>query len=115
MSSKRTIAGVAGAFVLLICTCAPVYASNDAADACSSLTQARVSEVLGVQVGPGAHAGENRALPGSHTSTRASCAWSEPGAARIGSKRVLITVLGTMGSLTPVERFENAKAPVPNR
>lgn len=48
MSSKRTIAGVAGAFVLLICTCAPVYASNDAADACSLLTQARVSEVLGV-------------------------------------------------------------------
>jgi len=113
LSSKRTIAGVSGAVVLLICTCAPVFAGNDAADACSLLSQARVREVLGVQVGAGAHAGENRALPGSHTSTRASCAWYENGAASIGSKRVLITVLGPTGSLTPVQRFENAKAPVP--
>jgi hypothetical protein len=67
-------------------------------DACSLVTTAQVSTALGVTVGTG------------KGSVPRECEWSQPGA---GGKGVLVEILGPMGSMTPVNRFNTAKMPVP--
>lgn len=79
-----------------------IPALQAADDACSLLSQARVSELLGVKVGPGEHASETPI-------GRRTCSWSQPSP---GVKQLLLDVFGTIGRLTPVERFQNAKRPI---
>jgi len=43
---------------------------------------------------------------------RLACTWYEPGKNGLVAKRVSLIILGTIGSLTPVERFNNAKTPI---
>jgi hypothetical protein len=69
-------------------------------DACSLVTAAQVNTALGVTVGAG------------KGSVPHECEWSQPGAG-VGGKGVLVEILGPMGSMTPVDRFNTAKMPVP--
>src|ERR1700691_3198478 len=64
-------------------------------DACSLLSQARVSEVLGVSVGPGSHQSET---PNGHR----ICTWE---LGPTSPKRLMITLYGPVGGLTPADRF----------
>jgi hypothetical protein len=75
----------------------------DGSDACSLLTQARVSALLGVSVGAGAPLVPKTAL---------LCGWAQPGDTNHSGKRVVLDVFGAMGRLTPVDRFNNGKTPV---
>ena len=72
-------------------------------DACSMLTSAEVSAVLGVSVGAG-----QKIVP---TST-ALCGWEVPGDKGLDRKRVVLSIYTQMGSRTPLQRFETAKTPV---
>ena len=74
-----------------------------ATDACSLLTQAQVSAVLGVQVGPGEHIVPNNI---------AMCGWSQPGHHGMSDKKVVLTLYTQLGTRTPVDRFNTAKTPI---
>ena len=68
-------------------------------DACALLTSAQVSAVLGVDAAHGA-------------SDPTNCQWSQPGKS-LGGKGVVLHILGPVGKLTPAERFETIKRPLP--
>jgi len=72
-------------------------------DACSLLTQAQVAAVLGVSVGAGVKI--------VSTST-ALCGWDVPGEKSFNRKRVVLNIYTQLGSLTPMQRFNNAKTPI---
>ncbi|MGH7744724.1 MAG: hypothetical protein ACREQ5_07915 [Candidatus Dormibacteria bacterium] len=69
--------------------------------ACSLLTQAQVSVAVGVLLGPGKEAGALN-----------DCQWSEP-SKPLAVKGVELYVLGPVGSLTPAQRFDTIKMPLP--
>jgi hypothetical protein len=97
---SRTITTVFG-ILFVIGIGRPVAAS--AADACSLLTEARVSAVLGVSVGAGQHIAANNSL---------ICGWSQAGSTTPSSKRVVVDILDAVGSAKPVDRFNRSKTPV---
>jgi hypothetical protein len=110
MSLKPTAAITIGSFLMLF-TCASACAAGG--DACSLLTQSQVSSVLGVTAGAGQHPGDEMHLPpGDPAVDRRTCTWYEGGKTSPVGKRVSLIILGTIGSLTPVQRFNNAKTPV---
>ncbi len=110
MSMKTTVALTLVAFLTLF-TATSAFAAAD--DSCSLLTQAQVSSVLGVSVGAGQHPSEEMHVPPSNPAIdRLACAWSEPGKNSLIAKRVTLNIFGMIGSLTPVERFNNAKMPI---
>ena len=78
-------------------------AATATADACSLLSQATVSTVLGVALDAGRHIGPGSAL----------CGWGEPDDPNHNGKHVLFTIYRAVGKLSPVERFENGKTPIP--
>lgn len=73
-----------------------VAAAGPPADACSLLTTAQVSTLLGTPVEPGEHI-----VPHSLT----SCGWMAPGGASIGSKKMVL-------SLMSARAFQTGKTPV---
>jgi hypothetical protein len=84
---------------LLLCTGTGAPAGTEAAlstDACTLLTAAQVSSVLGTAVEAGAHI-----VPNSVT----SCGWMGPGGASIGSKKMVLSLLSARA-------FEVGKTPV---
>jgi hypothetical protein len=81
-------------FILSVRSSPSVAAS--APDACALLTQAQVSAALGVSVGAGQHAGPVVQM----------CQWTSAKAF------VQLDIMGQMGSLSPTDRFNNAKRPV---
>jgi hypothetical protein len=72
-------------------------------DACSLLTAAQVSALLGVTVGTG-----EKILPNSTT----MCGWEAPGQKSLDRKRVVLSIYTQIGSMTPVQRFNTAKTPI---
>lgn len=72
-------------------------------DACSLLTPAEVSAVLGVSVRVG-----EKIVPNS----TALCGWDVPGEKRLDRKRVVLNIYTQIGSLTPIQRFNNAMTPI---
>ncbi len=72
-------------------------------DACSLLAQAQVNAVLGVSVGPGKAIAQN---------STAVCGWEVPGGTGMNRKRVVLSIYTQMGSVTPIQRFNNAKTPI---
>lgn len=100
MKMKSMILGVL--FVFAACSSRATYAAPPT-DACSLLTAAQVSAILGVSVGAG-----ERILPNS----TASCGWEVPGQKNLGRKRVVLNIYTQMGSRTPVQRFNTAKTPI---
>jgi hypothetical protein len=98
MRSKIIIAVVVGGFFVV-----RIGTSIAANDACSLLTEAQVSAVLGVPVGAGQHITSNNPL---------LCGWSQSGGTTPSSKRVLVDMLAAIGNSKPVDRFNTAKTPV---
>jgi hypothetical protein len=86
-----------------------LWAASGLSDACSLLSQSRVSAVLGVSIGSGEYPGGSSPFTGQPN--RLLCQWSQPGNS-FGGKRVRLDLFGPIGKLTPVERFNNAKTPV---
>jgi len=110
MSLKTTVAMTIGAFLILF-PCTSAFAAGD--DACSLLTQTQVDSVLGVSVGVGQHPSDEMHLPPSDPAVdRRACTWYAGGKNSPVAKRVSLIILGTMGSLTPVQRFHNAQTPI---
>jgi hypothetical protein len=69
--------------------------------------------VLGVPVSAGQHpSNEMHTPPANPAIDRLACTWYENGKSSFLAKRVSLNILGTIGSLTPVERFNTAKMPV---
>jgi hypothetical protein len=101
MRSHGVVAAVIAA--VFIIRPATSLRAAEGSNACSLLTQARVSAVLGVPVGAGAPIGPGTASP---------CGWAQPGDTSHSGKRVVLDLFGPMGRLTPVDRFNNAKTPV---
>lgn len=93
MNCKSTIAVVfAAIFALALGTSRAAYAAPPT-DACSLLTPAQVSAALGVAVGAGKQEGQ------------LDCEWDQPGWTMVRGMRLLLHILGPVGSLTPAQRF----------
>lgn len=100
MRLNRASALVMGtAFMML--TVNTFWGAETAGDACALLPQARVSAVLGVSVGAG-----------EHIASPLVCGWAQPNDTNHTGKRVVLTLYGPIGKLTPVDRFNNGKSPV---
>lgn len=107
---KTTVAPTVGAFLILF-TRTSAFAAGDGA--CSLLTQTQVSSALGVSVGVGQHPSDEMHLPPPDPAIdRLACTWYEPGKNSLIAKRVSLNILRTIGSLTPVQQFNNAKTPI---
>ncbi|HXT72629.1 MAG TPA: hypothetical protein VN785_02125 [Candidatus Angelobacter sp.] len=101
MNSKATLV-LTAFFVFTVGSSRATYAAPPT-DACSLLTAAQVSAILGVSVGAG-----EKILPNS----TASCGWEVPGQKNLGRKRAVLNIYTQMGSRTPVQRFNTAKTPI---
>jgi hypothetical protein len=111
MSSKLFATLSISILLAFITLCGAPSAFAAPTDACSLLTPAQVTAALGVNVGAGQPAGpKNAAHPASTSSSL--CGWSEPGNTAANGKKVLVDIFGNMGSLSPTDRFNNAKTPV---
>jgi hypothetical protein len=98
MNSKLPV--ILAALIALAVGGTPAAYAAPTTDACSLLTAAQVSAALGVSVEAG------KAVDKSF------CEWSQQGAAS-RPKAVLLTILEPIGNLTPVDRFNAAKMPLP--
>lgn len=99
---KTKIAVAVATWLVLLATALVVHAAPPS-DACSLLTSAQVSAVLGVSVGGG------EKIAPSSTSV---CGWEVPGEKKMDRKRVVLSIYTQMGSRTPLQRFNAAKTPV---
>jgi hypothetical protein len=77
-------------------------AGQEARDACSFLSENKVSAILGVAIDAGRHIGPSSAL----------CGWGEPNDPDHSGKHVLLTIYRAVGKISSVERFENGKMPI---
>jgi len=101
MNWKSGITAVLGAaFVFATCSAGTAYAAPPK-DACSLLTPAQVSAALGVAVGAGKQQGQ------------LDCEWDQPGWTMARGVRMLLHILGPVGTLTPAEQFNAIKMPLP--
>src|ERR1700734_348222 len=89
--------------VFVLCSAGSVRAADGASDACALITQSQASAALGGSLGDGAHPG---------ATNLATCQWTQAGQSGRGGKRVMIIIVGPMGSMSPADRFESAKKPV---
>lgn len=98
MRLKRFLPGTFGA-LLLFCAASSGWAHSPAppGDACTLLTQAQVSAVLGVPVGAG-----ERVVPSSPL----MCGWAQPGGPTATSKRVVVAII-------TIDQFTHEKSPLP--
>jgi hypothetical protein len=103
MNWKPMAAVLGGAIGILALTGSGAAYAAPPTDACSLLTAAQVSAVLGVSVSAG-----EKLVPGS----AALCGWEVAGQHSMNRKRVVLSIYTQMGSLTPIERFNNAKFPI---
>jgi hypothetical protein len=72
-----------------------------------------VSSVLGVPVSAGQRpSGEMHMAPANPAIDGLACTWYENATSGLLAKQVSLNLLGTIGSLTPVERFDTAKMPI---
>jgi hypothetical protein len=71
-------------------------------NACSFLSQSKISAILGIAVDAGRNIGASSDL----------CGWGEPNDPSHSGKHVLLTVYRAVGKISPVERFENGKTPI---
>lgn len=100
MNAKLKCALIETAFLVFAVGGTPAAYAAPPKDACTLLTAAQVSAALGVSVEAG------------KTVDKSICEWSQQGAALRG-KTVLLTILEPIGNLTPVDRFNAAKMPLP--
>ena len=96
MTQKSKVAAMAA---FLVVTLTASRAAHAAPNPCSLLTASQVSSALGVTVADG-----KSAIP-------QDCQWSQSNGG-VRAKSAFLEILGPMGKLTPVDRFNTAKAPV---
>jgi hypothetical protein len=96
MTQKSKVAAMAA---FLVVTLAAARAAHAAPNPCSLLTASQVSSALGVTVADG-----KSAIP-------QDCQWSQSNGG-VRAKSAFLEILGPMGKLTPVDRFNTAKAPL---
>jgi hypothetical protein len=97
MDSFRITALIAAAALLPAARAsAASVAALASPDACTVLTSAQVSAVLGVRVEAGQHL-----VPGAHS----SCGWAAPGDPSLGAKRLVLTLMSARA-------FETGKTPI---
>ncbi len=77
-------------------------ASAAGRDACSFLSQKRISAILGIDIDAGRNIGPSSAL----------CGWGEPNDPSHSGRHVLLTIYRAVGKISPIERFENGKTPI---
>jgi hypothetical protein len=77
-------------------------AGKEARDACTFLSENKVSAILGLPIDAGRHIGPSSAL----------CGWGEPNDPDHSGKHVLLTIYRAVGKISPVDRFENGKMPI---
>jgi hypothetical protein len=77
-------------------------ASAAGRNACSFLSQDRISAILGIAIDAGRNIGPSSAL----------CGWGEPNDPSHSGRHVLLTIYRAVGKIGPVERFENGKTPI---
>jgi hypothetical protein len=82
MRSQTTLFAIVFA-IFVVVGATPSTTAAPSGDACSLLTQANVSAVLGVSVGPGSHV-----TPTFLT----TCTWAQPGSPTIGNKNVVLSL-----------------------
>lgn len=87
--------------LLLLVLCIPKVGYAAPPQPCSLLTQAQVSKTLGTAVLAGKSKGQF------------DCEWDQVGWTMAGGQRVLLHVLGPVGSETPAQRFNTIKRPLP--
>jgi hypothetical protein len=97
MKSKLPVI-LAALFALAVAETPEAHAAPPA-DPCSLLTTQQVNTALGVAVAAGKGLGQ-------------SCQWSQTGK-ELGGKGMLLTILGPIGTLTPVQQFDAIKTPLP--
>jgi hypothetical protein len=100
VTRKAKVAAAVGAVVFITLGGSRAAYATPPTDPCSLLTISQVSSALDVTVGGGKAAGPR------------DCQWSRPGGG-LRAESVLLEILGPMGKLTPVDRFNTAKMPVP--
>jgi hypothetical protein len=100
----KTAGSVALGAVLAVSAASSFAAAADERDACSLLTQARVSTILGVSMGNGVYPGDG--IPGDHPHDSRQCAWPLRGQGSSSQTRVVLYILGVVGTLTPTQRFD---------
>ena len=103
MNSRLMFTAIVAAMIIFAGGVSSAAGASPSVDACSLLTPARVSAILGISSQPGQHLYKTSTL---------ACGWSESGSTSPSSKRAVLEVYGTIGSLTPADRFANAKTPV---
>jgi hypothetical protein len=92
------------AMCLAFATCGATIAfAAPPTNPCSLLTTAQVSATMGITVNAGKQEGQF------------DCEWEEPGATLARGQRVYLHLLGPVGSLTPAQRFDTIKMPLPVR
>ena len=101
MNGKSKIEMTLLELLFWIACASPAAHAAPPTDACSLLTPAQVSAALGVSVEAG------------KTEDKSICEWSQQDAAALKGKVVLPTIIEPIGNLTPVDRFNAAKTPVP--
>jgi hypothetical protein len=77
-------------------------AGKEGRDACTFLSENKVSAILGLPIDAGRHIGPSSAL----------CGWGEPNDPDHSGKHVLLTIYRAVGKISPVDRFENGKMPI---
>ena len=97
MNSKLLI--ILAALIALAVGGTPAAYAAPPTDACSLLTPAQVSEALGIAVV-------------AKAVDQSICQWSQNGN-ELGGKGVLLTILGPIGTLTPIQQFDAIKTPLP--
>ena len=100
----ETVGSIMLGAVLTLCAGGSPAAAADERDACSLLTQARVSAVLGVSMGNGVYPGDG--IPGDHPHDSRECVWPLAGQGSSSQTRVVLYLLGVVGTLTPTQRFD---------
>jgi hypothetical protein len=103
MNSKSMAAALGGALCVLALSGSRAAYAAPPSDACSLLTSAQVTAALGASVA----AGESL-VPGRAT----VCGWEVAGQHSMNRQRVVLSIYTRIGSLTPLERFNNAKTPM---
>jgi hypothetical protein len=101
MTWKTKVPMAVAAFLFVALGSARVAHAAPPTDSCSLLTPAQVSSALSVAVGIGKQEGQ------------LDCEWDQPGWTMVRGVRVLLHILGPVGNLTPVERFNTIKMPLP--
>jgi hypothetical protein len=101
---SKTISSIALGVVLTASAGSSLAAAADERDACSLLTQARVSSLMGASMGNGVHPGDD--IPGDHPHDTRQCVWPLPGQGSSSHTRVVLYLLGVVGTLTPTQRFD---------